>query len=113
MCFFLPIIRKYSNKSGNVRQFCYHLVGISEYIIRGEERKKTCLFPSCWCSVSNCATVCDITAVQDVWSVYDLRSIFQLFCFFTSVFAECSQVNVKTEIIINCSPTFTTGPFGC
>lgn len=38
LCVFLgAIIRKYSNKSGNVRQFYYHLVGISEYIISGEE----------------------------------------------------------------------------
>lgn len=33
--FLLAIIRKYSNKSGNVRQFCYHLVGISEYMRGG------------------------------------------------------------------------------
>lgn len=39
LCIFLAIIRKYSNKSGNVRQFCYHLVGISEYIICSEERR--------------------------------------------------------------------------
>lgn len=30
---FLLIIGKYSHKSGHVRQFCYCLVGISEYII--------------------------------------------------------------------------------
>lgn len=36
----LAIIGKYSNKSGNVRQFWYHLVGISEYIIRGEKRQR-------------------------------------------------------------------------
>lgn len=34
------IIRKYSNKSEIVRQFCYHLVGISEYIIGGEAKRK-------------------------------------------------------------------------
>lgn len=35
----VAIIGKYSNKSGGVRQFCYHLVGISEYEGRIEGRK--------------------------------------------------------------------------
>lgn len=46
---FLLIIGKYSHKSGHVRQFCYRLVGIFEYIICGGGG--TCLLRACWCSV--------------------------------------------------------------
>ena len=99
----LAIIRKYSNKSGNVRQFCYHLVGISEYIIsweerrgeerrgeerrgeerrgeerRGEERRgeeETCETQDCWREhLQNCSPYYCCT-VETVWSLYDILYI--------------------------------------
>lgn len=89
----LAIIGKYSNKSGNVRQFCYHLVGISEYIIcleerRGKERRKHARH-ICWCSASNSAGLlvallpCCWNGLQHICSyVLKLQRFAAFLCFY-------------------------------